>query len=270
MAGRGRLRVLLRPRWLVAHVVILVAAVAFINLGFWQLRRLHHRIASNGLQEARMAAEPLTLPSLLASVGLDLDASGASMAALDYRRVIARGRFDPASEVLLRFRSHAGEAGFDVLTPLRLASGKAVLVDRGWVPYRLDVPPVAEAAPPSGEVTVEGLFRVPQRAPTRGLTLLAPRDPPDGPLQRPYYADPRRLAAQMAYPLVDATITMLEQTPPQSGPLPVPATEPVLDNGPHLGYAIQWFSFATIVLVGYAFLLRHTVRDAAKRGRDRT
>lgn len=257
---------LLKPRWLVAHVIVVVAVVAFVNLGFWQVRRLQGRLARNAVIEARMNLAPEPLDRLLAD--LDPDAPVGAATSVDYRRTVASGRFDPDHEVLLRFRSRDGEAGYEVLTPLVLDDGSALLVDRGWVPYDLDTPPVASAAPPDGIVRVDGLMRAPQREPRADRVALVPRDPPEGALQRPYYADPRRLAAQMPYPLVDATLTLLEQQPPQAGTLPVPETEPVLDNGPHLSYAIQWFSFTIIVLVGYAYLLRHTVRGSAKRRSD--
>ena len=65
------------------------------------------------------------------------------------------GIFDPGEEVLVRSQVHDGIAGWHVITPLVLADGRAVLVNRGWVPLEMDAVPVP-AAPPSGQVTVTG------------------------------------------------------------------------------------------------------------------
>ncbi len=258
----SRRKFYLKPRWLVAHVIIVVAAVSFIYLGLWQQRRLSQRLDQNSAVSARLGEPPQGLDEALQ--GTDPAAALGSSRSMDYRWVRVEGRFDAQHEVLLRFRVHAGDAGFDVLTPLLLSDGRALLVNRGWVPYAFDTPPITEAAPPLGTVTASGWLRSPQRAPTTGLVSLAPRDPAEGALTTPFYADPQRLAPQMPYPLIDATLELHEQSPPQPGAWPLVAEMPVLDGGPHLGYAIQWFSFATIVLVGYVFLLRRTAKDASK------
>jgi surfeit locus 1 family protein len=103
-----------------------------------------------------------------------------------------------------------------------------VLVDRGWVPspdaFHVDQPAYREA----DTVTVEGLAFVPPRG--RGDVDTAGFLP----------------------------FVIQQEAPPAPRGLPRRWPPPALDNGPHLSYAVQWFSFAVIVLVGTAALLRRT------------
>src|SRR5690606_37774731 len=176
----------------------------------------------------------------------------------EYTLVRLSGSFAPAGEVLLRGRSLNGQPGFNLLTPLLISEpdpalgGSAVLVERGWVPYDHDTVPVVDAPPPPGTVEVVGRLRAPTTAPAG----LAPRDPADGVLVQTYYVDVIRLQQQLRYPLVPAYVTATALTPPQPGELPRPLPADDLTSGAHLGYAIQWFGFALVSVVGYAILLR--------------
>ena len=137
----------------------------------------------------------------------------------------------------------------------------AQVVERGWVPYAMDRVPVAEAPPPAGKVTVTGRLR----RPTGGRAgSFGPRDPAEGELVQAYYVDVERLQGQMPYPLVEAYVELTSVTPPHPGDLPLPLPEPDLGEGPHLSYAVQWFSFAAIGIVGYFFLLRRAARDEGR------
>ena len=196
-----------------------------MRLGVWQLDRLQQRRARNaGVQEARERA-PLTLPAR----GLPPDSAR-------QRRVVARGAYDYARERLWRPRPHDGVVGVGLVTPLRLADGSAVLVDRGWVPAPGGMPADA-AAYREGDsvVTVEG------------VALPAPRALGD--------VDAVALADSVPYPLLPFVVQLLPDGAARSR-LPLRVPPPALDDGPHLSYAFQWFSFAVIVLVGTAFLLR--------------
>lgn len=252
--------VLLSPRWLAGHVLALVLVVLFINLGAWQLRRLDARTTHNDLVASRAAASPIDL-----AAAMRLAATSDEFP--EYTIVTARGTFAPQGEVLLRGRSIEGQPGFNVVTPLLLeesdptTGGEAVLVERGWVPYDHDSVPVVDAPPPSGTVEVVGRLRPSTSAPSG----LAPRDPATGVLVQTYYVDVDRLQSQLPYVLVPAYLSATRLTPAHEGSLPVPLPEEELTAGPHLGYAIQWFAFATVGIVGYAILLRKVRRDAAAR-----
>ncbi len=235
-------RRLFSPGLLAVHLLVTVLAVVFVRLGLWQLDRLEERRLENTVGEQRYSAEPVDFDVLLSQAGADLDS-------LLYRRAVFTGRFDPANEVLIRSQVYRGTAGFHVITPLVGEDGTAVLVNRGWVPLALDQVPVAEAAPPEGLVTVEGWVH-----PTQVRQGLGPVDPPEGRLTALSRVDIARIQAQVPYELAPVYLVLIGD---QDNELPVPVKPPTFDDeGPHLGYAIQWFSFALIGVIGYGFLLR--------------
>lgn len=244
----------LRPRWLAGHLLVLTLVALFVSFGLWQLRRLEGRRAETALVEARRALPERPYAELAAE-----PEGGAE--GLEHRRVVATGRYDPQRELLLRSRSYRGEPGWHVLTPLRLEDGGALLVDRGWVPYRLDDPPVAEAAPPAGLVEVRGRLRAEQDPAEGPLARLGARDPAEGPLEAVFLVDVERLQREFPYGLEPVYLELASQRPPQEGLLPVPPEPAALGAGPHLSYAVQWFSFAAIGVIGYALLMRRVARD---------
>ena len=240
------LRRLLTPRWVAAHVVVVALATLFVSLGFWQLNRLEERRLENAVGESRFNEEPQDLTSLLEAAGDDAES-------LEFRRATFNGEFQPSDEVLIRSQVHQAVAGFHVITPLVGEDGDAVLVNRGWVPLDADRVPVTAAPPPEGTVTITGWVRPPQH---RGA--LGPTDPEDGRLVTMSRVDIDRIQQQVPYVLAPVYLSALDGV---EGELPVPAPEPTFDDeGPHLGYAIQWFSFALIGVVGYFFLLRRAAR----------
>ena len=135
-----------------------------------------------------------------------------------------------------------------------------MLIERGWVPYDMDEVPVEAALPPSGPVRVEGEAHPPQVPPSGALAALAARDPAEGALTQSFYVDVARLQPQMPFELVPAYLKLRAQTPETAGTLPTPLPPEEHDIGPHLGYAIQWFSFAIIGVAGYFFLIRSVIR----------
>ncbi|HYL22142.1 MAG TPA: SURF1 family protein [Gemmatimonadales bacterium] len=214
-----------RRDWAGLAFALAIAALC-VRLGFWQLSRLRQRRERNAAVLAARARPPLE-----ASRALTADAA-------QDRQLIARGSYDFAHEQFWHGRSYEGVPGVDLITPLRLSDGTAVLVDRGWVPspdgYHVDARPYREAA----------------EAALLGLGVRAPRAPGD--------VVPGRLRDSLPYPILPFIIQEL----PAAGPLGRPDVglrrwpAPELNDGPHLSYAIQWFSFAAIIAVGSAALLR--------------
>ena len=221
-----------RERHIILIVVAVIVAGTCIRLGFWQLHRLHGRRDVNTMLEAR-GAEP-TVP--IGSLAPD---------ALPYHHVTATGEYDPTHEQILSGRSQNENPGNHVLTPLVLGDGTAVIVDRGWVPLETTTPPVTgAAAAPAGRVTVTGL-------------ALPPDQVSDPAVVSPAIVTRIDLGrSDLPYRLLPVYVLLQSQAPAQASPEIV--TPPGFDNGPHLSYAVQWFSFATIAVVGCVVLL---VRD---------
>jgi cytochrome oxidase assembly protein ShyY1 len=235
-------RFLRRPGWVFTHVLIAVIAAVLVSLGFWQLRRLDQRQATNAAIRQRLAAPPVELADVEAGTG-----------ALAYRRVSVTGEYRAEAEVLLSGRSRDGVPGHHVLTPLITQDGATVVVDRGWVPFELDEPPIEPAAPPAGEVRIEGTLRRPRTASGFG-----PRG--GGRLDYVSAVDLDRLADQLPGQPYPAYVVLRDQSPASTGQLPRTLQPPELAEGNHLSYAVQWFCFAAVALAGYVGLVRHVAR----------
>jgi cytochrome oxidase assembly protein ShyY1 len=219
-------RFLLRPRWVVLHVIMLVAMPLFTVAGFWQLRRLEERRASNAL-----VAQRGELPAVTSLRGTDLT----------FRHAHLVGRYDPSEEVILTGRPSRGRSGDHVLMPLRVGN-RSVIVDRGWVPARSN-----EYTTPK-EVTLEGIL-----LPSEGR---APFTDGEGPTDRITRIDLDRLKSD-----VPVYLLLKTQLPAQANGLPYPADLAQLAEGSHFAYAVQWFLFIPTAIIVYVLVLR---REAKK------
>ncbi len=244
------MKAILTPKWIAAHVVVVVTAIVFINLGFWQLGRLEDRKLENQIAESRYTATPEELGVLVAAVGDDLDS-------LRYRRATVTGSYETEHELLTRNQVYRDQAGFHVVTPLVTEDGGAVLVNRGWVPLPLDTPPVAQAAPPTGDLTVTGWIN-----PTQTRPAFGPTDP-EGVLDVMSRIDIDRIQQQTPYDLAPVYL-VLEGDGGDELPVALPPPD-FTNEGSHLAYAIQWFGFTLTGVIGYWFLVRKTLMPRTKR-----
>jgi surfeit locus 1 family protein len=216
-------------RSIVFCVFAALAAILFVRLGFWQLARLHAKVRRNAVIAVQQRAPAVPFASLPRDT-----------AAAHYRRASASGVFDYEAELVAAGRSHEGSPGVELLTPLRLAgSDTVVLVNRGWV-YSPDGSSVDRARwREQDSATVVGY--VEQYAPDAATTGVG-RDP--------------RVVRRISRSAVSSRISRplapyyLVQTGDTASSHPVRRDMPALDEGPHRGYAIQWFAFALIALGG--------------------
>ncbi|MBI4259940.1 MAG: SURF1 family protein [Actinobacteria bacterium] len=227
------------------YVGLLAVLVLFVRLGFWQLDRLEERRARNALILERSAAPVALVEEVVPELG-------ASPGQASYRRVEARGTYDRDRGAVLIGRALDGRPGSHLLTPLVLEDGRAVVVDRGWVPYDPEGGSPPEAAPPGGAVVLRGLLLPPE-----GDARLAAGRGGLGTLTR---VDLDELGRRLPYPVLPAYLVLEEQDPAQEGAFPVPPPGPDLDEGPHLSYAVQWFLFAAVGAVTGGVLLRRDLR----------
>jgi surfeit locus 1 family protein len=241
-----------RPKWLAGHVLALLAVIVFVNMGFWQMRRLSDRQDFNALLMSRTTVDEIALDEALNQFGPSQDS-------LELRAVVASGEYRQAEEVILIAKSYNGLSGHHVLTPLYLEDGRAVLVDRGWVPIDLDEPGMAVFAPPDGTVQVHGTLR---KTEVRGS--VGPVTPADGVLTQIARPNLERLDSQVEAELLPVYIQLLTQNPAQGGDYPALVPLPQPSEGSHRGYAVQWFLFAAVTVVGYPILLRRTAEERSE------
>ena len=244
-------------RWLLATALVLAAAAVMARLGVWQLDRLEWRRSLNARVTEQLAAEPLVLEA----GSLDLD-----LYSMEYRRVVVTGTYLPEDEIVLRNQVWPGEfgsqLGVKLFTPLLIeGSDTAILVERGWIPeadaedraaYRED-----EAVTVSGQLRrAETDFDVNEML--HPDATLAPGQPR---LEVWNNLDLERLSGQMDVELLPM---YLQRIPNGAQAEPPYASPPELDlsEGPHLGYAFQWFAFAGLILIGYPFYVQ---RQETKR-----
>jgi surfeit locus 1 family protein len=211
------------------------AAAVFARLGVWQLARLHEKVRRN----ASIAAQQLEPAAPLASVPRDT-------AGAHYRKTSVTGRFDYDQEVILGARTHQGSPGVDLVTPLRIAgSDTSILVNRGWV-YSPDGASVDHARWRERDTaTITGYIEV--YAPDAGVTKVA-REP-----RLVRRVSRSELAPRIGYPL--APYYLVATGDSADGAHPARRELPALDEGPHRSYAMQWFSFMAIALVGAGLVI---------------
>ncbi len=231
---------------ILALVLTLAGAGLFTRLGVWQLRRLAERRAFNAHLDARLAATPSPVASL-----------PADSAAGHYRRVTAVGTWDFERQVVLTARSRSGSPGVHVLTPLRLSRGATVMVNRGWV-YSADAKTI-------------DLTRWRERGDTATVTGYAETwwgsdtSTVPGGARAVRSLDSSAVAARVGAAILPYYVVQTSDSA-NSSTRPVRLGEPVLDDGSHRSYAIQWFSFALIAVVGGSLLVRQALHAPDGRG----
>ncbi|WP_433888663.1 SURF1 family cytochrome oxidase biogenesis protein [Streptomyces sp. CA-111067] len=256
-------RFLWSRQWVFLTLLGLVMIPVMIRLGFWQLHRHEHRVANNRIIATALKAAPVPVESVTHP--------GAVLPHSDlYRSVSATGRFDTAHEVVARHRTAGNdgsdddsgggeEIGYHVITPLVLADGRAVLVNRGWIPAGDDPTAFPKITPPpSGEVTVTGRLRPDETTSETGIHNR--KGLPD---RQVMLISSTTEAADMPEKLLSGYMELVSTTPKPGPHQPNLIGAPDHSSiGPHMAYAIQWWLFSAMVPVGWVVLLR---RERAER-----
>ncbi len=213
-------------------IAVLIATAILVGLGVWQLERLQWKLALIAEVNGHMAAPPVSLDD-----ALRLNADKAQ-----YRRVALAGRFDNAKEAYVFTTGADGTPVYHVLTPFLTDDGRALLVDRGYVPKeRLDP---ATRTPVEGETRLVGVWRTPD-AP--GVFTPAPDQ-----AHRIWYArDMRGIAAADHVRLAAPNLIEADATPNPGG-WPKGGQTVVSFRNEHLSYAVTWFGLAA-GLIGVYF-----------------
>ncbi|MFF0341043.1 SURF1 family protein [Kribbella sp. NPDC004875] len=236
---------LMNVRWLAAALGVLVLAAVCVQLGRWQFHRLDERKARNEVTRTNLAAAPAPIDQILGPQGVVGDQHA-------WRTAVVKGRYDASKQVILKYRNVEDKPGFEIVTPLVLADGKAVLVDRGFLARQSsELMPLHVPAVPAGEVTVTGRLQRSERGGhTNGGT------PDDGTarlINGPDYAK------VLGLNLYDGYLTVEKQEPANDAAF-AGFPGPEIDDGPHFFYALQWFFFALLAIGGLVYFSRQEVR----------
>ncbi len=241
-------------RWVLFGITVALLAWGAWWLGEWQFHRLEDRKARNAIIERNESAPPADVADVMPLDG-EVDAED------EWRTVTATGRYAVEDTVIVRYRTRDGAPGVDVVVPLLLDDGEAVLVDRGWVQTDAREVSAAEVPePPSGTVTVTGYVR---RDGTGDSTAVADRST--------RAVSSETLAEALGLRLHDGFVDLAAEDPAPAAALEPPEL-PELDNGPHFFYGLQWWFFGMLALFGFGYLAwdeRRTSRrpppDASER-----
>lgn len=212
-----------------------------VNFSIWQFGRLSERREFNSEVRQRSALETVNISELDLSDPL----------AVQWRSAGAIGTYDPSEQVLILNRSQNGVAGLNVVTPLILDDGRAILVNRGFIGLSA-TPPSA----PSGTVRVLGTVQISEQR-TAGRATQA-----SGEQSEFFRLDIALLGEQIDYDLLPVAL-VAKASEPSEGPTIAPINPPELSQGPHLSYAIQWLIFSAAVIVGWVLAIRKSLANRA-------
>lgn len=237
-------RFTLSARWIGFAVFVIALAALCTRLGFWQLHKLELRLDRNDVITKHFSTDPVPIEQALPE-GAAVDRTS------EWTRVTATGVYDADQQLTVKFTTRDGAPGVDVVTPLVLSDGTAVLVDRGWKEtqnnvQRPDVPP-----PPTGQVTIEGWIRQDNGAGRDATT------PTDGQIRA---ISSTALAEVMPYDLVNGYVNLQKGLPQPTSELAA-EPRPELGQGPHFFYALQWWFFALLAVVGYFWFARAEAKE---------
>lgn len=203
--------------WIPLLAAALIAAVC-VRLGLWQLERREQRKARNATIAAAFREAPIAAKLAM------------SESATRYRRVLARGRWDYAREATIAGRTRNGSPGVHIVTPMILDDADTeILVNRGWV-YSPDA-----------------------------RTVDLPRWHEGAQAEFIGYLDDLPSSLRESRPLARYVVAIADSAavPAAVGDRPARLSVPAFgDEGPHLNYAVQWFSFAAIALIGAPIVVR--------------
>lgn len=234
-------------RWLLTTLLVLLGTAVCVRLGIWQLDRLEQRRAFNAHYAAMTSLPPLQINGQTSE----------DLSNQEYRAVTARGAYAFDAQVAIRNQYFRGQLGYHLLTPLILEDGAAILVDRGWIPAEgNDTPAAWRKYDQPGMVEVRGILR-PGRAVDDFGRALNPTPAPGQP-RLDFWAlvDITRIQSQVGYPLLPAYIQLDVDPADETPPVPYQPTVEITE-GPHMGYALQWFTFASILFFGYPFFVKN-------------
>jgi len=225
------------------------AVLLMLGLSVWQVQRLYWKEGLIAERTSRIGAPAMALPGTAALGAADL-------AGLEYRHVQAQGQFLNDKEIFLGARTFEGDAGYHVITPFRLADGRAVLVDRGWIPLDRKQAAKRSSGEIQGPTLVDGVIRLQGRQ-----TWFVPDNRPD--LDFFFWIDLPTMAKLAGVPATETRFYVEAGPGKNPGGLPIGGQTRIDLPNDHLQYAITWFCLAIALVVIYVLYHRQLADKAA-------
>lgn len=237
----GSFRFLLSRRWILFGIIVVLLTYLAYLLGQWQFHRLDDRRDRNSIVERNEGRDPVPVEDVLS-----VDAAPGADA--EWTAVTAVGEYDVEDTVVVRYRTRDGAPGADIVVPLVLADGTAVLVDRGWMATEnsgalAGTDTDSLPAPPRGEVEVTGWVR---RDATGSSTHVNAQ-------QSTRSISSTAIADALGRDLRVGFVDLATESPEAADPL-APPPLPELDDGPHFFYGLQWWFFGLLAVFGFGYL----------------
>ncbi len=243
----GMYAFLLRPRWILFHVVVIAAIVGMLAASRWQWDKYNARdefIATVEKRQDREQTPPVPLTSILA---------GNSVSAIEYRTATATGSYLPTGQLVQINRTQDGVNGVNVLSPFQIDGGPVVIVNRGFVPDGVKTPP-----PPTARLVLGGTVRASQQRRTGELTDAS------GDVAEVRRVELPLIAARLGIEIAPVYLDLIASDPAATEP-PTPVPPPDLTGGPpHLSYTIQWLVFSACAAIGWVLAVRRSLHTRTR------
>jgi len=239
-------RFLLTRRWIGFAVFVVALSALCVRLGFWQWHRMEHKQHLEALVRTHLNVPPVPL-SRVSKAGNPIGEDD------EWTRVRVSGHFDPAHQVTVKFTTRDGAAGADVVTPLVLSDGSAILINRGWMPTaNVAERPRNVPAPPSGPVALEGWLR-PDNGADRNAVV-------------PFEGQVRAISSRGMQKFVGRALLpgFINLQHPRASHLQA-EPRPSISHALNFFYALQWWFFAGLALLGYIWFARAEARENQAR-----
>lgn len=232
-------------RWVGLAVFLSLVAFACVRLGEWQLDRLEERREGNSAVVANEGLPPVPYGEVMGGPIAD----GAQ-----WQRVELVGTYT-GEQYQVRYRNYEKQAGIEVVSVVRTLEGDEVLVNRGFIPRKQGQPDTEVLPePPAGEVAVMGYLHRDEQGDD---TAVVPHE------FKVRLVNSEAIGASLGRDLLPGYV-ILATSAPGNGDILVPMEPPTLNEGNHFSYALQWFAFGAIALVGIVVLIRADLQDRKK------
>lgn len=241
-------------KWIFSTLFVVIGVLILIRLGIWQLNRLAERKAFNQHYIDQISAPTIQLNSDFVP----------NLTEMEYRSVEVRGYYDFSNEIFLQNQAWQNQPGYRVVTPLQIyGTDRSVFIDRGWIALD-DKDNINQInANFSGLQEIKGIIRL-----SKSGSDFQSKSNPDENNKTDFFLniDLSVLNQRINGDVLPVYVQIGEDNDdlkPYSE-----LSEIEISEGPHMGYAIQWFFFASLLGLGYPFFVRKQLKDKKKENRE--